>query len=320
MIKSINFTNYSDERARFRDGDDFADFLSRYGCDGVELLVVDPIEDTFIKKEQVQGIHLSSLNSWIEFWKGNLEQTVSDYGSLDAVKEIFGGVTKADLLHLYRKQLDYAKKIKAKYVVFHICDVNMEESFTKQFLHTDEEVIDCSVEFINELLAMGEYEFDFLMENLWWPGLTYLRPEIVGRLMDGIEYPKKGLVLDTGHLMNTNPELKNGEDALCYVNEILDGLGDKIRWIKEIHLNLSLSGEIAKETEKQHIILEESYEERFRQVFSYIFQLDQHRPFAVPGVADLIQRIDPKYLTFEFITQSREEMEHFLAIQTKFLS
>ena len=92
------------------------------------------------------------------------------------------------------------------------------------------------------LLLDGEdYTFDFLMENLWWPGLTMTRPEMTKRLLSQVHYQKKGIMLDTGHLMHMNLELKTQDEltkskfaiaSQDYVNET-GGTGINIDDLKE---------------------------------------------------------------------------------------
>ena len=52
------------------------------------------------------------------------------------------------------------------------------------------------------------------------------------------------------------------------------------------------------------------------QTFLHIFQVDQHRPFAAPGVRELVSRIDPAYVTLEYITRNRKEHAQFLKAGT----
>ena len=78
-------------------------------------------------------------------------------------------------------------------------------------------MVDAAAELINSLLDGKGYQFEFLMENLWWPGLTLTRPEITERLLSQVHYPRKGLMLDTGHLMHTNWELRSQEEAVDYI-------------------------------------------------------------------------------------------------------
>ena len=52
--------------------------------------------------------------------------------------------------------------------------------------------------------------------------------------------------------------------------------------------------------------------ERFCKVYEHIFQIDQHEPFTAEGVENLVRRIDPLYVTYEYITRSREELSAYL--------
>jgi hypothetical protein len=40
---------------------------------------------------------------------------------------------------------------------------------------------------------------------------------------------KKGLILDTGHLLHTNLDLKNQEEGLRYINRMLDEHKDLLK-------------------------------------------------------------------------------------------
>lgn len=58
--------------------------------------------------------------------------------------------------------------------------------------------------------------------------------------------------------------------------------------------------------------LPEDPAESFRVVYEHIFQLDRHEPFTAAGVKGLVERIDPLYVTYEYITRSREELAEYL--------
>ena len=85
------------------------------------------------------------------------------------------------------------------------------------------------------------------MENLWWPGLTMTRPEITERLLAQVHYPRKGIMLDTGHLMHTNLDLSTEEEAIDYVLEQIGKHGKMVSYIRGMHLNQSLTGSYVKE-------------------------------------------------------------------------
>lgn len=53
-------------------------------------------------------------------------------------------------------------------------------------------------------------------------------PEMTRRLLDQIHYPKKGIMLDTGHLMHTNLELRTEEEAIGYILEKIKAHGEGV--------------------------------------------------------------------------------------------
>ena len=81
-------------------------------------------------------------------------------------------------------------------------------------------MLDAAIEFINELLRGVEPTFDFLVENQWWPGFTFTDPEKTEYLLSGINYPRVGIMLDTGHLMSTNQGIRSQKQAVAYILEM----------------------------------------------------------------------------------------------------
>ncbi|ABX41337.1 Xylose isomerase domain protein TIM barrel [Lachnoclostridium phytofermentans ISDg] len=312
MLRMINLVNYDSELERFTDKEDLIQFYSKYEIDGIELQKVQELQEKYLHPDMIIGMHLSFYNTWVDFYKGDMDKVLNEYGTMEVVEQIYGGTDKSAILKAYKEQLEFADRIGAKYVVFHICDVSVEETFTGRFIHSDEEVIDASCSLINELLDGKSYQFDFLMENLWWPGLNYKNPLMAKRLIDGVNYTKKGLMLDTGHLMNTNQELKTPKDALQYIRKVMKEHSSIKEYIKGIHLHQSLSGENAKRMRSSKIELKQDYWERMYQLYEYIFSLDEHKPFVCEGVKEFIEEINPKYLTYELITRNREEHETYL--------
>ena len=295
MKTMINFSNLRDDADRYNSARDLQGFYRQFGCDGLELMHME--EDTeyavrvdaasVIRPDMVTGIHACCLSDWME-------------------------QERSFLLEHYRKDLDFAHSIGAEYVVFHVTQVSGAECLDYHMLHTDKEVIDASCDLINELLEGQPYTFYFLMENLWWPGLTFLDPVLTDRLLDGVKYERKGLMLDTGHFMNTNPQLRTSGDAVCYLHRMLDEHRKLIPMIKGVHLHQSLSGEYVREYMKNPLSPVPDQQEFSSQVYEHIFRIDQHRPFTDPGVKGLIERISPEYLTYEYITRNREEHYQYL--------
>ena len=53
--------------------------------------------------------------------------------------------------------------------------------------------------------------------------------------------------------------------------------------------------------------------EQMNQLFTHIFAIDKHQPFTAPGVRELVERIQPEYVTLEYITESREQLAEYLS-------
>ena len=124
----------------------------------------------------------------------------------------------------------------------------------------------------------------------------------------------------------SNSELKTPEDGVAYIHEMLDRHEEvgMLSMIKGIHLHMSLSGEYVKkqkkEWEENPMNFEEvSFYELFRLAYEHACFIDQHQPFIGDGVKELIDRIGPKYVTFEFQPETRLEYEQFAKRQSAVL-
>jgi len=313
MIRfQMNLTTSYDDVCRFSSAEDLEEFYKAHGCDGLEVMPLDnydpadlehpepPERCKLIRPSMVRGVHCCCLGDWMD-------------------------KDREELLRHYRKDLAYAKRMGAEYVVFHVVQVNDEEGFTYVMQHKDREVLTAAASFINELLDGQEYDFWFLMENLWWPGLTFLSPEDTRYLLEQVHYEKKGFMLDTGHFLHTNHKLRTQEEALSCLHQMLDaheayfhhaGTGateeDFMSWIHGIHLQQSLTGAYVEDWLTRPHILSDDPMEQMNQLFTHIFAIDKHQPFTAPGVRELMERIQPEYVTLEYITESREQLAEYL--------
>ena len=287
MKLTMNFSISDDDTRRYTDSSDLRTFYQQFGLCGLEVMPLMPDEKHLLEPNMITGVHACCITDWMD-----LDQEM--------------------LLEHYRKDLDYAKAVHAEYVVFHITQVSYAESLTYVMHHSNEEVVDAAAAFINRLLDGTDYDFYFLMENLWWPGLTFEDPVITRRLLDQVHYPKKGLMLDTGHFMSTNTDLQTPDDAVVYLNQMLDAHEDLIPMIKGIHLNQSLSGAYVNDYQKHMLTPAEDPNELATQAFLHIFHIDLHQPFVADGVHELVLWIDPLYVTLEYISRDREEHARLL--------
>lgn len=319
MIRLMNMTDCRWDEERFQNGQSVAKFLQRHNLDGLELMHLPGGEPSFFQTENVKGLHLRNWYDWVDLWNGNLGNLLREYETLDQIREIYGGLGRDRILKPLQTDLELARRLHVSYVVFHVCDVKNTEFFTNRLLHTDEEVVDAAAELINELLDGKPFEFEFLMENLWWPGLTMTRPEITERLLEQVHYPRKGIMLDTGHLMHTNLELSTEEEAIDYVLEQIEEHGKLTAYIRGIHLNQSLTGSYVKEFLSHKDEMPASHRERDAACYEHVFRIDPHLPFTSHRALELVEAVQPEYLTYEFISSSREELEEKIRQQNRTL-
>lgn len=313
MKIQINMTDSFCDMDRFSSSGELAELLD--GFDGFELMTFEENGNEKIPADRVTGIHARCRSYWYDFWTGNMERCLKELEDEAAAEAYYGGPTREAVLDSFRKDIRAAERYGAEYIVFHVSDCAAEEAMSGSYFHSDAEVIDAFCEMMNCLFPEDWDGPEILLENLWEPGFTFLDPEMTRRLIDGVKCRKKGVMLDTGHLMNTNTALRTPDEAVEYINRLLDGHGELCDSIHGVHLNQSLSGEFVEQVRKNLPDLTGDYTERSAKMFEYVFRADQHRPFLSDGVEALVERIDPQYLTFEFITGSLEEHRTFLRQQ-----
>lgn len=317
MKTLFNLTTSIEDMKRFDSRQDLLSLME--GFDGVELMQFEDDERGIIPWKRVIGLHMGYFPYWIDFWKGDLEAVRKEFGTLEDAYRYYGGTDRSAIVNRYRRDLEYAHRWGAEYVVFHVSEATIAETFHLNYHHTDEEVLDAAIELLNELFAEEDGRIALLMENLWQPGLTFTRPEMTKRLLEGVKYPNKGIMLDTGHLLHTNLKLRTQEEGLAYIHSLLDMHGDLCKAIRGIHLNQSLTGEYMEQTMCNPPDLSGSYEDRCGKMFWHAFAVDKHLPFTCEGIDKLVERISPEYLTMEFITCDSKQHREYLDVQRKAL-
>ena len=318
MKTQFNLTTSPDDLQRFKDQDELLALLK--GFDGLEIMVLGEDERGILPKEKVIGLHMTSIPYWLDFWQGDMAACLREFDRLENIRAYYGGESREALLARWHRDWENAKAYEAEYVVFHVGHCSLAEALTNRYQHTDAQVIAATCDLLNQLLAEEKEGPWLLLENLWEPGLTLRDPAMVQTLLRGINYPRTGLMLDTGHLLHTNLSLRSQKEGLAYIHQVLDQLGDLCERIQGVHLHQSLSGREIKANMAHPPQLGATYPERAAQMFSYVFQIDRHWPFTCPGVRGLIERIKPRYLTYEFISRSKEEFQTMLRRQKRALA
>ena len=313
MIQSINFPLCAVTLAEYGGWQNLRQSLDALGIDGIEGIWGGEPVPPEMPCGMLQGYHLTFTPDWLDFYRWDTAALCRKFGSLENARAFYGGGPEA-LLEMYRADLRRALELGARYMVFHVSDVSIEEGYTFRWFHNDEVVIDAAEDLINALLNGVAPTFDFLVENQWWPGFTFTEPEKTARLLDAIAYPRKGILLDTGHLMNCFPDLQTEAEGAGRIMAMLDRHGDLCRYILGVHLHQSLSGDYVRtHTGTVPDGLPEAYVERFSFNYAHIQKIDQHRPWTDTAIGDVLQRIAPRYLTHELSAPAGEA--HLAAVK-----
>jgi sugar phosphate isomerase/epimerase len=318
MKLMTNITTSIHDLPRYRDNQDLKRFYRDLGLDGLEVMEGGSDEKGIIAADDVIGVHLKYFNDWIGFWRGDTGAVLEEYGSEEIAAHIFGGLTREAMLDTCRKNLAFAETYSPEYAVFHVSNVSLRQSITREKKYRDEEVVDTVIELINRLFQDQDKNFLLLFENLWWSGLSMTRPEIVRRLLKGVRYKNKGIMLDIGHLLNTNTSLRSLDEGIDYIHRTLD-LYDDLGFIKGVHLHQSLSGEYVEHTMRHPVTVEGAYYEKAIALHSHIVKIDNHKPFLSEKIGAVLKRTNPEYLVLEFISSHRDEHAGYIKEQMAYL-
>lgn len=114
MKYQMNFTTSLDDVTRFTSAEDLRQFYKEHGCNGLEVMPLpystweapDAYQEAsacpLIQPDMVTGVHCCCLQDWMN-------------------------QNREELITHYRKDLDYAMRMGAEYVVFHVVQVDGEE-------------------------------------------------------------------------------------------------------------------------------------------------------------------------------------------------
>jgi len=311
MLQLVNLSNYrTDLDLIGNNAGELEALLGRHDLDGIEMMFCDSWDAAVHRKEWIHGVHLRFWPSWLDFWRGDYNELLRQFDSKENIIACYGGLRRQDWLQLYRENICQAKQAEAKYLVWHICHNRLEEVFDWRFSASDREVVEAAIEVINAVADEIPPDMTVLFENLWWPGLTLLDKNLLAMLLEKVKHPHIGIMLDTGHLMNTNQELQSEEEGIEYIMDILASLGEYRCYIRGIHLHHSLSGEYVKQARTQgrrQCSLGES--------ISHVMKIDQHLPFSTKQVKRILDWVQPDWLVHEFVQKSPGDWEAKIARQ-----
>ena len=313
MYKLLNMADfYSNEELE----KDMQYFSEKYGFDGFELIKFFDGDNSSLKK-YIKGYHMRFFPSWMELYLEDFRSLYDELKDEKYFKSLCGGHSKKELIEYYKRELKIAKELEVEYVVFHACNVKVTEAMTYDFKYSDKEVLNAVISIINEIFEDGEYDFKLLFENLWWSGLRLTNKEEIEYLLNGVKYKNVGFILDTGHMINNNRDIKNSKEGIKYIKKNIENIGEYKNLIYGMHLNYSLSGEYVNRAIKENKEKNLSIEEIMSNVYQHVGSIDYHDPFEDKEIIDVINSLPIKYLVFELIGDTREELENKIQRQWK---
>jgi len=268
-------------------------------------------------KKYIKGYHMRFFPSWMELYLEDFNSLYDELKDEKYFKSLCGGHSKKELIEYYKRELKIAKELEVEYVVFHACNVKVTEAMTYDFKYSDKEVLNVVISIINEIFEDGEYDFKLLFENLWWSGLRLTNKEEIEYLLNGVKYKNVGFILDTGHMINNNRDIKNSKEGIEYIKKNIENIGEYKNLIYGMHLNYSLSGEYVNRAIKENKEKNLSIEDIMNNVYQHVGSIDYHDPFEDKEILDVINSLPIEYLVFELIGDTREELEDKIQRQWK---
>lgn len=317
MLQLVNISNYETDNDMFGNNSrQLQDFLARHNLDGVEMMFCAPWDAQLHKPEWMHGCHLRFWPWWLDFWRGDQEALLRQFGSQERINECYGGPNREDWLTIYRENICAASQAGVKYLVLHVSHARIPELFSWKFSATSRDVVEATIELVNELAPVIPQDVTLLFENLWWPGLTLTDKELTAELIDSVQHRNVGIMLDTGHLMNTNPDLRTESAGARYVLTILEKLGEYADYVKGLHLHKSLSGKYRKisQTAGRH-----KTDYNMEEIMNHVLNIDEHRPFTTAVAQTILDYVQPEFLVHEFMYKDLSEWEQQLRLQRKSL-
>ena len=318
MQELVNISNISCDTEGLLGNDQevlFA-FLQKHSLDGVEAMLYGQWDEKMPPKSAIKGLHLRFWTDWLDFWQGNNNALLEKYGSEEIIAQVYGGIHREDWLQVWQENILQAREAEAEYVVFHISNACSREMYDRKFRYDDTEVIEAAIELLNIITKDLPQEYQLLLENLWWPGLTFKNRELCERLLSEVKFKNTGFMLDTGHLMNTNFAIEDAETGWQYVYDTVKALGDIKSHIRGIHLHQSLSGRFTRQWLQEK---RPDKELTWQECFDYVSGVDQHQPVTSPLAREVVTMLKPQFLVHEFIQQDMADWQQKVSSQRRML-
>lgn len=315
MYRLINAVSENSSLAQYETSASLEAYYRACGCDGLEVIRCGEDARNIVQPEMVVGCHLIFYSDWVDFWLGREDRLKYKFGSIETARQMYLCDSREGFAAQVKADMDYAQRMGAKYAVFHVSDVSIDEGYSYRWEHTDKEVIDAAAEVLNICTAGADYSFELLLENLWWKGFSFTSPELTEYMLENINYPNKGIMLDTGHLMNANTAIRSQAEGCEFIHRCLDAHGSLCGYIRGMHLHQSVSGAYVEQAIKNPPPHDFDYFRSFAAAYDHILTIDTHKPFTDPAVRSVVERIAPEYLVHELSARDSAEKAEFTRLQ-----
>ena len=315
MLELINLSNADCdvENLLQNNAESLPSILREHGLDGIEFMRCGAWDRKMYAEDLIKGVHLLFWPSWLDFWRGDRAALLEEFGSEENIRACYGSLHVADWVEAWKENLRQAAECQPQYLVLHVAHNRTSEMYTRAFAATDEDVIRATIELVNEIACEIPQGCKLLFENLWWPGLTFCQPHLAAMLLEKVNYRAVGFMLDTGHLMNTNLDLRSEADGAAYVTKIYQNLGEVGKHVYGLHLHRSLSGSYVREMMRRHAGACDPLD--WQTAMEYVIRVDRHEPFQTDAARRILDAVQPDYLVHEFLQRSRTDWEQKIRIQ-----
>ncbi len=297
--------------------DKIREFLAHNNLDGLEYITCFEEQAAALPPEKIVGRHMPFWPAWLDFWRGNRQELLRQFGGENDLRGYYMADSLDEFIEKRRAELREGTEMGIRYAVFHVSHAQFEHCYTGKYTYTNAEIADAYADLMNEMLRGVRAEYALLFENHWFPGLTFLDAKLAMRLLEKIDHPNKGFVLDISHLTNTNPKIQTEEEAADYILKVLDEMGEAAAYIRAIHLNSSAGAMARVLKQKAEPPRGGSFEDRLVEAMKYVCGMDPHRPVAHPCIRRVIGRVRPDYLVYELASSTLEELQNAVSIQNR---
>lgn len=292
---------------------DLHQMVQQMGVDGIEQFIYTLEPGTNKYKDITVGVHLNYWPYWMDFWLKKAKRLKQQFRNIRERNKYFrDAMSCEEWLSVIRRNIGAALSQNPEYLVWHVAEANNEEAFTYQFNYSDREVLTAAADVFNSVCDEIPAHVPVFFENLWWPGLRLTDVRNVKYFFERLHSRNVGIMLDTGHLMNTNLRIKNEAEGADYVCKVYEKLGECRDLVRGVHLSCSLSGSYQRNL--SHQVPEELTMEV---VWKHISNIDQHQPFQTEAAKRILDTIQPEYVVHEVGYESMQHLLQQLPIQLK---